>query len=88
MALSIKHEDVERLARELARRRHVSITEAIRQSLEREMEREKAIPRNEQAGLAARLLAIAASAAQIPERKNALRDEEILGYDEFGVPGR
>jgi antitoxin VapB len=88
MALSIKHEDVERLARELARRRHVSITEAIRQSLEREMEREKAIPRNEQAGLAARLLAIAASAAQIPERTNALSDEEILGYDEFGVPGR
>jgi antitoxin VapB len=88
MALSIKHDDVERLARELARRRHVSITEAIRQSLEREMEREKAIPRNEQAGLAARLLAIAASAAQVPERKNALSDEEILGYDEFGVPGR
>ena len=41
MALSIKNIEVEALARELARRRKIPVTEAIRQSLAREMEREQ-----------------------------------------------
>ncbi|WP_287323179.1 type II toxin-antitoxin system VapB family antitoxin [Mesorhizobium sp.] len=47
MALSIKNTEVEQLARELARRRRVSVTEAIRQSLEREVARERLVPRDE-----------------------------------------
>ncbi|MGX5828202.1 type II toxin-antitoxin system VapB family antitoxin [Mesorhizobium sp. 43Arga] len=86
MALSIKNMEVERLARELARRRSVSVTEAIRQSLEREIARERLVPREESADLFQRLMAIADSAGKIPERENAMTDDEILGYDELGIP--
>jgi antitoxin VapB len=86
MALSIKNMEVEQLARELARRRSVSVTEAIRQSLEREVARERLVPREETNDLFQRLMAIAESARKIPGRKNAMTDDEILGYDEFGIP--
>ena len=86
MALSIKNMEVEQLARELARRRRVSVTEAIRQSLEREVARERLVLRDETDDLYRRLMAIADSAGKIPERKNAMTDDEILGYDEFGIP--
>lgn len=86
MALSIKNVEVEQLARELARRRHVSVTEAIRQSLEREVARERLVPREETSDLYQRLLAISESAGKIPKRENAMTDDEILGYDEFGIP--
>ncbi|MDG4882062.1 type II toxin-antitoxin system VapB family antitoxin [Mesorhizobium sp. WSM4884] len=88
MALSIKNMDVERLARELARRRSVSVTEAIRQSLEREVARERLVPRNESGDLFQRLMAISDSAAQVPKRENAMTENEILGYDEHGAPTR
>ncbi|ESX78768.1 MULTISPECIES: type II toxin-antitoxin system VapB family antitoxin [unclassified Mesorhizobium] len=88
MALSIKNMAVEQLARELARRRQVSVTEAIRQSLEREVARERLVPRDETGDLFQRLMAIAERAARIPERKDAMSDDEILGYDELGIPTR
>ncbi|TIQ38151.1 MAG: protein transcription factor [Mesorhizobium sp.] len=88
MALSIKNRDVERLARELARRRHVSVTEAIRQSLEREVARERLVPRDESSDLFQRLMTISDSAAQVPKRENAMTEDEILGYDEHGAPTR
>jgi antitoxin VapB len=87
VALSIKNTEVEQLARELARRRRVSVTEAIRQSLEREVARERLVPRDE-ADLFQRLMAIAERAAQIPKREDAMTDDEILGYDELGIPTR
>ncbi|MER9304931.1 type II toxin-antitoxin system VapB family antitoxin [Mesorhizobium sp. M0293] len=86
MALSIKNMEVEKLARELARRRRVSVTEAIRQSLEREVARERLVPRDETDDLFRRLMAIADSAGKVPKRENAMTDDEILGYDEFGIP--
>ncbi|TPN50835.1 MULTISPECIES: type II toxin-antitoxin system VapB family antitoxin [unclassified Mesorhizobium] len=86
MALSIKNMEVEQLARELARRRRVSVTEAIRQSLEREVARERLVPREETSDLYQRLLAISESAGKVPKRENAMTDDEILGYDEFGIP--
>ncbi len=86
MALSIKNMEVEQLARELARRRRVTVTEAIRQSLEREVARERLVPRDEASDLFQRLMAIADSAGNVPERENALTDDEILGYDELGIP--
>ncbi|RWP03551.1 MAG: protein transcription factor [Mesorhizobium sp.] len=88
MALSIKNTEVEQLARELARRRRVSVTEAIRQSLEREVARERLVPRDEADDLFQRLMAIAERAAQIPKRQDAMTDDEILGYDELGIPTR
>ncbi|MER9232826.1 type II toxin-antitoxin system VapB family antitoxin [Mesorhizobium sp. M0622] len=88
MALSIKNMEVEQLARELARRRRVSVTEAIRQSLEREVARERLVPRDDTGDLFQRLMAIAERAARIPERKDAMSDDEILGYDELGIPTR
>ncbi|OBQ70459.1 type II toxin-antitoxin system VapB family antitoxin [Mesorhizobium erdmanii] len=86
MALSIKNTEVEQLARELARRRRVSVTEAIRQSLEREVARERLVPREDASDLFQRLMAIAESAGRIPKRENAMTEDEILGYDEFGIP--
>jgi antitoxin VapB len=86
MALSIKNTEVEQLARELARRRRVSVTEAIRQSLEREVARERLVPRDETSDLFQRLMAISDRAAKVPRRKGAMTDDEILGYDEFGIP--
>jgi antitoxin VapB len=86
MALSIKNTEVEQLARELARRRRVSVTEAIRQSLEREVARERLVPREETSDLFQRLMAISESAGKISKRENAMTDDEILGYDEFGIP--
>ncbi|WP_258595753.1 type II toxin-antitoxin system VapB family antitoxin [Mesorhizobium sp. AR07] len=74
------------MARELARRRRVSVTEAIRQSLEREVARERLVPRDETDDLFQRLMAIADSAGKVPKRENAMTDDEILGYDEFGIP--
>ena len=88
MALSIKNTEVERLARELARRRRVSVTEAIRQSLERQVARERLVPRDEADDLFQRLMAIAERAAQVPKRQDAMTDDEILGYDELGIPTR
>ncbi|MER8502213.1 type II toxin-antitoxin system VapB family antitoxin [Mesorhizobium sp. M0904] len=88
MALSIKNTKVEQLARELARRRRVSVTEAIRQSLEREVARERLVPREETGDLFQRLMAIAERAARIPEREDAMSEDEILGYDELGIPTR
>ncbi|CAH2407346.1 type II toxin-antitoxin system VapB family antitoxin [Mesorhizobium escarrei] len=88
MALSIKNTEVEQLARELARRRRVSVTEAIRQSLEREVARERLVPRDEADDLFQRLMAIAERAAKIPKRQDAMTEDEILGYDEPGIPTR
>ncbi|RWN01319.1 MAG: protein transcription factor [Mesorhizobium sp.] len=88
MALSIKNPEVEQLARELARRRRVSVTEAIRQSLEREVARERLVPRDEADDLFQRLMAIAERAAQVPKRQDAMTEDEILGYDELGIPTR
>jgi antitoxin VapB len=85
MALSIKNAEVETLARELAGRRKISVTEAIRQSLNREVARERMIPSFRRPGLEEELMAIAKSAAALPVL-NDMTEDEILGYDAFGIP--
>lgn len=85
MALSIKNEEVERLARKLAQRRQVSITEVIRQSLTRETEREREALDEDRAERLKRMIAIAQSVAAMPDISD-LTEDEILGYDEFGIP--
>ena len=92
MGLSIKNAEVERLARELATRRNISLTEAIRQSLEREVKREdvvgepKQIPgKPKRSERFERIMAIAREVAALPTISD-MTDDEILGYDELGVP--
>lgn len=89
MALSIKNREVESLARELARVSGKPITEAVRDSLKRELDRAKIIARSRppEPDLAERLMEIGRRCAALPVL-NDLTDDEILGYDEFGAPTR
>ena len=85
MALSIRDPETDRLARELARLTGESMTGAIRAALQERLAREK---RRREADIERRRQAINA----IVERFASLpvlddrSDEEILGYDENGLP--
>ena len=87
MALSIKNREVEALARELARISGKPITEAVRDSLKRELERAKVIaavlPKDDD--YVERILEIGRQCAALPvlDGRSA---EEILGYGEDGLP--
>ena len=89
MALSIKNREVEALARELARLTHKPITEVVRYSLKREVERAKALAvvPPEDDDFVERILEIGRRCAALPDVSN-MSDDEILGYDEFGIPTR
>ncbi|ESY65593.1 type II toxin-antitoxin system VapB family antitoxin [Mesorhizobium sp. B283B1A] len=87
MALLIENSEVEQLARELASSRGVSVTEAIRQSLENEITRESPMFRPKESELM-RLLEISEQASRIPKRDHPMTEDEILGYDELGIPTR
>lgn len=83
MALSIKHPDADRLARELARRQGKSLTDAIIDALKAELARER--QRVRPAGTAERLLEIGRRLSRLPTI-DSRPDDAILGYDEHGVP--
>ena len=83
MALNIKHPDADRLARELARRRKQSITEAVVEALEAALAKERQAVRAP--GLAKELLGIGERYAALPTL-DSRSDDEILGYDEHGLP--
>ncbi len=83
MALSIKDPEADRLARELAARTGESLTQAVvvalRERLARETGRTRSIP------LAEELAGIRRRCAALPVL-DARTAEEILGYDERGLP--
>lgn len=87
MALSNNNREVEALARELARLTRKPITEAVRDGLKREVERAKVIaqatPKDD--GYVERVMAIAREIAAMPVLDDRSADE-ILGYDENGLP--
>ena len=85
MGLSIKNDTVETMIRTLAERRGVSMTEAVRQVVAAELAREDAAKAAEKVEWVKELRAIGAKTAHLP-RLNNLTDDEILGYDEFGLP--
>ncbi len=88
MGMSIKNAEVERLARTLAKARKISLTEAIRQALARELEREiGGGTRKWDEAKYQRLKKIVQEAASLPVIDDRSEDE-ILGYDEFGIPTR
>ena len=83
MALSIKSPEAERLARRVSQRTGETITGAIEQALRERLER---LDRRRQASAKLeRLLEIADRVAQLPQLDNR-SDDEILGYDENGLP--
>lgn len=86
MGLSIKNAEVERLVRALAARRGVSMTEAVHQVLTETLERERAARAGEVQAKVARAMEIIQRTAKLP-RLTDLSDDEILGYDENGLPG-
>jgi antitoxin VapB len=86
MALSIKNREVEALARELARLTRKPITEAVRDSLKRDVERAKIVAgARPQEGLAERLMEIGRRCAALPVVDDRSADE-ILGYGDDGLP--
>lgn len=82
MALSIKSDTADRLARELAAETGETLTEAVetalRERLDREHARHAVSMRTRLARLASDVRALAIADARAPE--------EIVGYDDTGLP--
>lgn len=83
MALSIKNDAVDRLARELAEATGETVTEAIRVALEERLRRTRG--RAAPGSLREQLAAIRRRCSRLPVLDSRPADE-ILGYDEHGVP--
>ena len=83
MALSIKNDEAERLARQVAHETGESLTEAIQKALQERWERLKVRRRSPTlAGQIDDLLRRVDALPTIDSRP----DDEILGYDEHGMP--
>ena len=80
MALSIKTEEADRLARELAAATGESLTEAVTQALRERLERVQS--RDDYLDRIRRLQDEYASHPVVDPRT----PDEIIGYDEFGLP--
>lgn len=87
MGISIKNDKVEELARELATRRGISLTEAIRVALEHEVIREREAGARKIDEKRRAIYAIIEKNSSLPRLTDASEDE-ILGYDEVGAPTR
>jgi len=83
MALSIKNLETERLARELAQVTGESLTEAVTEALRQRMLGETG--RANDATLDADLCAIQERFMRLPVLETGT-DEELVGYDEHGLP--
>jgi antitoxin VapB len=85
MALNIKNEETEKLARELARRRGQGITEALTDVLRREVERERRKPprRKSYEEFKRDIDEIVERVKRLPVLDDRSPDE-IIGYNEHG----
>ena len=83
MALSIKNDETERLARQVARETGESLTEAIQEALQERWERLKARRRSQV--LTSQLEDLLRRVDALPTLDSRPEDE-ILGYDEHGTP--
>ena len=84
MALNIKNEEADRLARELAELTGESLTDAVIESLRERLKRESG--RAQHFGLREDIARIQQRIASLPSLDER-SDEEIIGYDEAGLPG-
>ncbi len=82
MAFNIKNEEADRLARQLVATTGESLTDAVLVALRERLEREEARRR---IGVADRLRRLAAEVRELPVHDDRA-PEEILGYDEHGLP--
>ena len=87
MALSIEDPDTQQLARRLAAATGESLTDAVRRAVAERLARVERAAGHAEADLVARLDAIARHCAALPVLRRR-SGEEILGYDERGLPGR
>ena len=83
MPLSIRNQEVEHIARELAQKTGESITEAILKALRERLAR--VMGRSRPMGLADQLDEIAIRCARLPVL-DPRSENDILGYDYHGVP--
>ena len=83
MALSIRNPQAEKLAREVAAESGESLTEAIIHALEERLERLKG--RRTTTDVAEEIMKISLRCRALPEKDQRSADE-ILGYDERGIP--
>lgn len=83
MALSIKDPEADRLAREVARVTGESLTAAVVQSLRERLAR---VRRFRGPRLSEQIMDIARRSAQLPVKDDRAADE-LVGYDEHGLPG-
>ena len=81
MAFSIKNPEVDRLARELAASTGEGLTQAVETAIRERLDR----VRNPRAGMAERIKKLADEFCALPDRDTRSADE-ILGYDENGLP--
>jgi antitoxin VapB len=82
MAFSIKNDDADRLARQLAAATGESLTDAVLVSLRERLQREEAKRR---VGASDRLRRLAADVAELPVLDSRPADE-VLSYDDRGLP--
>jgi len=82
MALSIKDPATEKSVRELAAATGEGLTMAIKRAAEERLQR---VRRSRDASLLGDIMAIAAHCAALPDL-DTRSAEEILGYDEHGLP--
>lgn len=83
MALNIKNAEAERLARALSEATGESLTEAVTVALRERLEAARRV--RERAGVYAAVKELQAFVAGLADRDTRSADE-ILGYDEFGLP--
>jgi antitoxin VapB len=83
VALSLKDQETDRLAREVAALTGESLTDAVRHSLAERLERER-LRRGEVPHLAARLQDLGKECAALPDLDDRAPDA-IIGYDEAGL---
>ncbi len=82
MALNIKHPEADRLARELAARTGETNTETVLLPLRERLKREGA---KSPLSLKDELMEISRRCVALP-RRTGLTADEIIGYDEHGLP--
>jgi antitoxin VapB len=84
MALSIKSDEADRLAREVARLTGENLTEAVTTSLRERLNRERR-RRGKGQTMAHRLRTLARECASLPD-VDPRSPDEIIGYDDHGAP--
>jgi antitoxin VapB len=82
MALSIKSDEADRLARELAAETGETLTETVVMALKERLDREHA---KRSASIRTRLARLAADVTALPVADDRT-PEEIIGYDDRGLP--